>query len=122
MKADALVQPIYAHKDTLFQGMLGLVKESSKPMVAICVIIFLTALYKLVYFIQVIIKQLGGDEDDVYACESHVLNVPTSKAFPFKVTKMVVDEADVLVSAYVNGSVYVWDLYSDTCSYYINRR
>ena len=117
----SLNRPSYKSKPTVIESSLVFFWQTSKPMIAISAIILFTALYKLVHFLQSIIKQLQ-DEDDVYACDTHMLNVPTSKTFPFKVTKMVVDETDVLVSAYVNGSVYVWDLYSDTCSYYINRR
>lgn len=121
LNAESLVHQENKDEFTLLHEILVFLNEASKPMVAVCAIVLMTALYKLMHFVQAIIHKLS-DNNDVYACESHVLNVPTSKVFPFNVTKMIVDEADVLVSAYVNGSVYVWDLYNDTCSFYINRR
>jgi len=97
------------------------IRETSKPIVAVCVIIVLTAMYKAMHVMQMLLRQLKV-EDEFYTCETNALKVPTSKQFPFKVTKMIVDESDILVTAYVNGSVYVWDLFNNQCQYYINRR
>ena len=101
--------------------LIGFLRDTSKPIVAIFAIIVFTAVYKAAGVIQKLLKELN-DSDDLYTCDTHALKVPTSKQFPFKVTKMIVDEQDILVTAYLNGSVYVWDLYSNSCQYYVNRR
>lgn len=101
--------------------LISFVRDTSKPIVAIFAIILFTTVYKVASVIQKLLKELNHG-DNLYTCDTHVLKVPTSKQFPFKVTKMIVDEQDILVTAYLNGSVYVWDLYSNSCQYYINRR
>ena len=107
----------------LFSWVIKFLHETSKPNVAICVIIIFTALYKGMGVLQKLVQELSNDSDNLYTCDTHELKVPTtSKEFHFKVTKMIVDEQDILVTAYINGSVYVWDLYSNSCQYYINRR
>ena len=101
--------------------LIEFLRETSKPIVTVCAIIVFAAMYKAGAVIQKLLRELN-DSDDLYTCETHALKVPTSKQFPFKVTKMIVDEQDILVTAYLNGSVYVWDLYSNSCQYYVNRR
>ena len=122
MDASALKPVSYIRRDGNFMyKFISYFQQTSKTLIAICAIILLTALYKLVSIVQTFIKQLRN-KNDVYACEKIDLIVPTDKHFPYKITKMIVDEADSLVCSYNNGSVYVWDLHNENCSYYINRR
>ena len=123
MEAETLIPHLHESRSTggLIAQFLQFVRETSKPIVAICVIIVLTAMYKAMHVMQILLRQLKV-EDEFYTCETNALNVPTTKQFPFKVNKLIVDESDILVTSYVNGSVYVWDLFSNQCQYYINRR
>ncbi|XP_057293957.1 uncharacterized protein LOC130622516 isoform X1 [Hydractinia symbiolongicarpus] len=120
----ALLKPtIFVPRDKhVFYRILIFLQETSKPIIAVCCIMFLTVAYKLGSALQSVLQQLQH-KTDVYTCVKKKLSVPSSsKRFLYKLIKMVVDETDSLVCAFNNGAVYVWDLYDGECSFHINRR
>ena len=124
LKMDALsLKPIHhVQRDRyIFNDVINFFQKTSKRLMAVSAIILLAALYKIVSVIQTVIQRLRN-KTDIYMCQKTDLVVPTGKRFPYKITKMIVDEQDSLVCSYNNGSVYVWDLYNQNCCYYINRR
>ncbi|XP_047137005.1 uncharacterized protein LOC101235467 isoform X1 [Hydra vulgaris] len=105
---------------TFWDVMISYISQLSNPGIAACCVIFLTFTYKLLKMAQKCVLNFGKGTN-IYLSKINSLVVPNKK-FLFKINAMVVDEADTLICSFNNGSIYVWDLYKNTCVYYIDRR
>ena len=108
------------HPSTYWSVFVSYIAQLSSPAVVACCAIFLTILYKLIKMAQKCVANFGRGTN-IYLSKLNKLVVP-NKNFLFKINAMVVDEVDTLICSFNNGSIYVWDLYKNTCSYYIDRR